>query len=199
MSSLADRLRASLDAHSYSGFAGFAMDEVDHDRLMPAAVLIAVIDAPEPRVLLTMRREDMRRHAGQVAFPGGRIDPDDAGPVEAALREAWEEVALPPGKVEIVGTARPYITHSSFHITPVIGVIPDGLALAPHEDEVAALFEVPMEHLFSTANHLQRSSEAFKGRHYYEIDWPDYRIWGVTAGIIVDLAPRLAGVVTDRA
>lgn len=191
MSGLAARLRASLAAHPLEGVAGF--EPLPGQVFAPAAVLIAVIDAPEPRVVLTMRREDLRRHAGQVAFPGGRIDPEDDGPVAAALREAWEEVALPADAVEVVGTTRPYLTNSSFRITPVIGVIPEGIALTPCEDEVAAVFEVPMAHLFASVNHLPRSVE-WEGaiRHFYEIDWPDYRIWGVTAGIVVDLAPRLA-------
>jgi len=196
MSGLAQRLRASLDAHPLEGIAGYIPDDVPFDvtRLAPAAVLIPVIDAPQPRVLLTQRRDNLRQHAGQVAFPGGRVDADDSGSVAAALREAWEEVGLSPDLVEVVGTTRPYATHSNFLITPVIGVIPDGLQLVPHEFEVAALFEVPLDHLFAGANHLTRIVGSATNQRYYEIDWPDYRIWGITAGMIVDLAPRLAGL-----
>jgi len=197
MTPLAERLRRSLAAYPDEAAAGHH-DELVEDiaALTPAAVLVPVIDAAPPRVLLTVRHAGLRAHAGQVAFPGGRVDPGDDGPVAAALREAWEEVALPATAVEVVGTARPYATRSGFLITPVIGVIPDGLDLRPHEAEVDALFEVPLAHLLAEANHLRRST-MFEGsrRQFYEIAWPDQRIWGVTAGLIVNLAPRLRSAV----
>jgi 8-oxo-dGTP pyrophosphatase MutT (NUDIX family) len=194
MSSLGDRMRRSLEA---------APDEtvplIQHPvpggnlaTLTAAAVLVPIVDAPVPRLLLTVRHAGLRAHAGQVAFPGGRIDPEDEGPVGAALREAWEEIGLPPEAVEIVGATRSHATGSGYLITPVVAVIPDGLSLSPHEAEVAGIFEVPLDHLLAEANHLRKSA-VYEGkeRHYFEIDWPDERIWGVTAGLIVHLAPRL--------
>lgn len=160
--------------------------------LKPAAVLIPVILHAEPTVLLTRRTDTMRSHAGQVAFPGGRIDPGDAGPVEAALREAHEEVALHPSDVEVIGVANVYRTGSGYSITPVVGLIRPDLPLVPAEDEVAALFEVPLAHLLDPANHLLKEA-LWQGRqrHYVEIDWETHRIWGVTAGIIANLARRV--------
>lgn len=203
MTGLAERLRRSLADNPeeldqpfihYSDMVG------DLDSLTPAAVLVPIIDAARPLVLLTVRHSGLRSHAGQVAFPGGRLDPDDSGPVAAALREAWEEVGLPSERVDIIGTARPYATGSGYLITPVIGVIPEGLSLSPHEAEVAGVFEVPLDLLLAEASHLRRTS-TYEGveRHYYEIDWPSERIWGVTAGLIVNLAPRLRGAIGSPA
>jgi 8-oxo-dGTP pyrophosphatase MutT (NUDIX family) len=194
MSPLAERLRSSFADPAYEHNP--LTDDIgridDISTLTRAAVLVPIIEAPAPRVLLTVRHEALRAHAGQVAFPGGRLDPEDDGPVGAALREAWEEVRLPSNQVEVIGTARPYATRSGYLITPVVGVIPEGIDLHPQEAEVSGLFEVPLDILLAEANHLRRSV-IFEGnpRQYYEIDWPDQRIWGVTAGLIVDLAPRL--------
>lgn len=161
--------------------------------LTPAAVLIAVTDERHPRVLLTRRTTTLRRHAGQVAFPGGRIDPEDASPVAAALREAQEEVALPIDRVEVLGTTDPYETGTGYHITPVLAVIPPGLTLVAAADEVAALFEVPLDFLLDPANHQLRQSEwQGKLRSYYVIATEEHEIWGATAAIIVNLAQRLA-------
>ncbi len=159
----------------------------------PAAVLIAVVDRPEPTVILTRRSDSLRNHAGQVAFPGGRVDKGDADVVEAALREAREEIGLDPALVQVVGTADAYRTGTGFRVTPVVGVVPPDLALAPHEAEVAAVFEVPFAYLLDPANHLPKS-EMWKGieRHYLEIPHAEYRIWGATAGMIANLARRLA-------
>jgi 8-oxo-dGTP pyrophosphatase MutT (NUDIX family) len=168
-------------------------DMVEHDPLMgtPAAVLIAVTDRIEPGVILTVRREDMRTHAGQVAFPGGRIDEGEDA-VAAALREAHEELLLNPDAVEVVGTIEPYRTVTDYLVTPVIGVIPPGLPLTPHEQEVADWFEAPLAFLLSSENQ-QRRSALFRDRerHYYEIEWNGRRIWGATAAMIVNLSRRL--------
>lgn len=159
----------------------------------PAAVLIPIITRAEPTVMLTRRTDTLRRHAGQVAFPGGRADPDDDGPIHTALREAHEEVALSPDDVQVIGTIDRYETGTGYSITPVVGLVPPDLPLVPCEAEVAALFEVPLAHLLDPANHQLLSGE-WRGRQriYYAIDWGTHHIWGATAGIIVNLARRLA-------
>jgi len=156
-----------------------------------AAVLIPIIDRPEPGVILTVRREHMRTHAGQIAFPGGRIDPGEDA-VAAAVREAHEEVLVPPELVEVVGAIEPYRTVTGYVVTPVLGVLPPDIALEPHEHEVADLFEAPLGYLLDPSNQQLRSA-LFQGRtrHYYEIVWNDRRIWGATAAMIVNLSRRL--------
>jgi 8-oxo-dGTP pyrophosphatase MutT (NUDIX family) len=157
----------------------------------PAAVLIAITDRAEPGVILTVRREHLRTHAGQIAFPGGRID-DGEDALTAALREADEELGLPPDDVDLVGAIEDYRTVTGYIVTPVIGVIPPGLPLYPHEHEVADWFEGPLAHLLDPANQ-HRKSALFQGRerHYYEIMWDGRRIWGATAAMIVNLSRRL--------
>lgn len=161
-------------------------------RLAPAAVLVAVTDRAEPGVILTRRSAHLRKHAGQVAFPGGRVEGDDPDIVAAALREAQEEVSLPPDLVSVVGTSDRYKTFTGFDISPVLGVIPPDLPLRAQLDEVESLFEVPLDYLLDPANRIRRDVE-WQGRpmHYYEIPWKDYRIWGVTAAIIANLSKRL--------
>lgn len=158
---------------------------------VPAAVLVAVTDRPVPGVILTVRREHMRTHAGQVAFPGGRIDPGE-DPVAAALREAWEELGLEPVEARVVGELDPYRTVTGYVVTPVLAVIPPDQPLSPHEDEVADWFEAPLSFVLDPANQ-QRKSALFQGRerHYYEILWNDRRIWGATASMLVNLSRRL--------
>jgi 8-oxo-dGTP pyrophosphatase MutT (NUDIX family) len=133
----------------------------------------------------------MRTHAGQVAFPGGRIDPGEDA-VAAALREAHEELVLDPKSVDLIGTIEPYRTVTGYVVSPVIGVVPPDLPLEPHEHEVADWFEAPLAFLLDPTNQ-QRRSALFEGltRHYYEIDWNGRRIWGATAAMIVNLSRRL--------
>ena len=190
---LAERLRTALDLpHEAILLAG---DHFDFDPEIAghaAAVLVAVTDRDEPGVILTQRTESMRRHPGQVAFPGGRIDPDDEGAVGAALREAEEEIALPRNRVEIVGIAERYRTVTGYDVTPVVGVVPPDLRLVPAEAEVASVFEVPLAFLLDSANHREaRAHYQGKERQYYEILWADRRIWGATAAMIVNLSRRL--------
>ena len=157
----------------------------------PAAVLIAVTDRPEPGVILTVRHADLRTHAGQVAFPGGRMDGDEDA-TAAALREAWEELGLEPDSVEHVAALEPYRTITGFAVTPVLAVIPPDLPLAPHEQEVEDWFEAPLAFLLDPANQ-QRQAMLFEGRerHYYRIDWNGRNIWGATAAMLVNLSRRL--------
>lgn len=160
---------------------------------VPAAVLVTVVDRAAPTLLLTRRADTLRRHAGQVAFPGGRIDPGDDGPVAAALREAEEEIGLPPAAVDIVGIADRYVTGTGFAVVPVVGIVAPDLPLVPHDAEVAELFEVPLDFAVDAANHVPLTGE-WQGqmRRYYEIVWRDRRIWGATAAMIVNLGRRLA-------
>ena len=188
---LAERLRAALKCDS-------AADELPGDHQVEqagegtaAAVLIAITERPDPGVILTVRREHLRTHAGQIAFPGGKLDAGEDA-ISAALREAHEEIGLQPDCVQIVGALGRYRTITHFTVTPLIGVIPPDLPLSPHEDEVADWFEAPLVHLVDPANHV-RQSRLFKGRtrRYYEIMWKDRRIWGATAAMIVNLSRRL--------
>ena len=189
--SIADRLRSALAASSDTDLLQGDMIEGDHDKGTPAAVLVAVTDRPDPGVILTVRREHMRTHAGQVAFPGGRVDPGEDA-IAAALREAQEELLLDPAAVSVIGTADRYRTVTDYLVTPVIGVIPPDLPLEPHEHEVADWFEAPLAFILDPANQHRRSA-LFQGRerHYYEIDWNGRRIWGATAAMIVNLTRRL--------
>jgi len=158
----------------------------------PAAVLIAITDRADPGMLFTLRHAGLRAHAGQVAFPGGRLDPEDVDAVAAALREAQEEIALPPEAVEIIGRSDMFRTGTGFAIEPIIGVVPPDLALHPAEAEVEAIFEVPLDFLLDPANRQFRTVEWQGGlRSFYEYLWEDHRIWGVTAAMLVNLARRL--------
>ncbi len=162
-------------------------------RATPAAVLIAITDVPrDPQVILTQRPRAMRDHPGQVAFPGGKIDPGEDA-ITAALREAEEELALPRDAVRVIGTSDVYHTGTGFLVTPVVGVVPPGLALTPNPTEVEAWFEAPLAML------LDRTSwtvnEVFwrgANRRYLELEWQGFRIWGVTAAIIANLSRRIA-------
>ncbi|MEG3182200.1 CoA pyrophosphatase [Sphingomonas sp. LT1P40] len=194
---LADRLRTALDAAHDDAPVLLSGDSRDLDIAddaapTPAAVLVAITDRPEPGVILTRRTDSLRRHAGQVAFPGGRIDPGDAGPVAAALREAHEEIGLSPDAVELIGTVDRYRTVTGFEVVPVLGVIAPGHVFTPEPGEVAAVFEVPLGFVLDPANQIEASVEwQGRNRHYYEIAWDGHRIWGATAAMLVNLSRRL--------
>lgn len=188
---VADRLRLDLTATPSRPPLEGDLPELRGNANVEAAVLLAVTDRTEPGLILTVRREHLRTHAGQIAFPGGRIDPGEDA-IEAALREAHEEILLTPAAVEIVGTIEPYRTVTGYIVTPVVAVIPPNLPLEPHENEVADWFEAPLAFLLDPANQQERSG-LFQGRErqYYEIDWQGRRIWGATAAMIVNLSRRL--------
>lgn len=192
--SLAETLRTALEAGRLRNpilLPGDALD-IEGTGITPAAVLVPVVDQPDPTVILTQRPETMRRHAGQISFPGGRIDPGDADAVAAALREAEEEIGLPPSLVDVIGTADVYRTVTGFEVTPVVGIVPPGLTFVPEPGEVSAVFEAPLHYLLDPAHQLVRTAE-WRGRMrtYYEIEWQDRRIWGATAAMIVNLSRRL--------
>jgi 8-oxo-dGTP pyrophosphatase MutT (NUDIX family) len=195
--SLAATLREALELGRRSSPELIGGDVLDEEALArgvtPAAVLVAVVDRPDPTVILTLRPETMRKHPGQVSFPGGRIDPGDNGPIDAALREAEEEIGLARARVEIVGLADPYLTITGFEVTPVIGIVPPDLVFTPEPAEVAAVFEAPFHHILDPVHqHVRTAMFRGKERSYYEIDWHEQRIWGATAAMIVNLSRRLA-------
>ena len=159
----------------------------------PAAVLIGVVDRPAgPAVLLTQRTEHLRDHAGQISFPGGRIEPGDASPAAAALREAEEEIGLDPAKVEVLGEIAPYDTVTGFRIHPVVGWIEPPLTLRLDRFEVADAFEVPLQFVVDPVN--QRRHSYRRGtltRGYYVLPYQGRFIWGATAGILVNFSSLL--------
>ena len=160
----------------------------------PAAVLIALTDRNEPGVILTQRPDWLRSHAGQVAFPGGKIDESDSDVFAAALREAEEEIALPRDAVTLLGEADTYHSGSGYRISPVLGIIPPDLPLVANPEEVEDWFEVPLDFLIDPKNaKLQTAMWQGQTRQYYDMDWQGRRIWGVTAGIIANLARRVRG------
>lgn len=162
--------------------------------LRDAAVLVPIVDrGDEASVILTLRTANMRKHSGQVAFPGGAIDPeDDYQPEKAALRETHEEIGLEGRHVELIGRLPRYLTTTGYSITPVLGLVHPPFELAVNPAEVADVFEVPLSFLMDPANH-RRESRIWqdKERFYYTMPFGDRFIWGVTAGIIRTLYERL--------
>jgi 8-oxo-dGTP pyrophosphatase MutT (NUDIX family) len=158
----------------------------------PAAVLVPVIDRSEPTVLLTQRTAELASHAGQVAFPGGKIDPTDDSPVAAALREAREETGLAPTLIEPIGYLDLYLTFSGFRILPTVARVKPGFSLAINPREVVETFEVPLQFLMTPENH-QRKTRDWNGlqREYYAIPFENRYIWGITAGILRNLYDRI--------
>ena len=188
---LADRLSEALSSAPSEAALEGDYPELRADAKSAAAVLIAITDRKEPGVILTVRREHLRTHAGQIAFPGGRIEAGESA-VAAALRESQEEILLDPAAVAVAGSLDPYRTVTGYVITAIIGVIPPDLPLQPHEDEVADWFEAPLRFLLDPANQHRRSTLlGGRERHYYEIVWNGRRIWGATAAMIVNLSRRL--------
>ena len=193
---LAARLRRALAAGHASG--NLPQDRVRDLRLpagqslVRASVLIAITERDEPGLILTQRSAALRNHPGQIAFPGGRQDDGDSDAVAAALREAHEEIALPPSKVEIVGMSDPFQTFTGFEIATVLAVVPPDLPLHARPGEVEDWFELPLAFALDPRNHERKAMQwEGKERSFLEINWQDRRIWGVTATIIANLSQRL--------
>ena len=198
------RARLTLDVPAGLTDASITPARGDHDLdpvmqkvaevrpIRPAAVLVPVVDHPEPTVLLTQRSAHLPDHAGQVSFPGGKIDKSDAHPLDSALREAEEEIGLDRGHVEPLGYLDLYMTTLGYRIVPVIARITPGFALTLNTSEVDAAFEVPLAFLMDQ-NNVQRHSRDWQGmtRHYYAITFGERYIWGVTAGILRNLHERI--------
>lgn len=155
--------------------------------LRPAAVLVLVVNqAPGPTVLFTRRAVSLADHAGQVSFPGGRVEEEDASPAHAALREAEEEVGLDAGRIEVIGELPHYLTSSGFRVHPVVGWAEPPLTVAPDPQEVSEVFEVPLAFLLDARNH-RRERSFYRGqpREFWSLPWEGRFIWGATAGMLV--------------
>ena len=166
--------------------------EIARAPLAPAAVLIPLVARPELTVLLTQRTEALRRHAGQIAFPGGRMEPTDRDPIATALREAQEEIGLDPSFVEPLGYLDAYRTGTGFRIFPVVSLVREGFTLALDAREVADTFEVPLAFLMDERNH-RTEARTWLGveRRFYAMPFEDRYIWGATAGIMKNMHKRL--------
>lgn len=198
------RSRLTLDVPRGLTDPDFTPSKGDHDvdpvmlamsklrPLRPAAVLVPIIDHPEPTVLLTQRSAHLPSHAGQISFPGGKIDPGDKSPLDAALREAEEEVGLPRTDVEAIGYLDLYLSTQGFRIVPVLARVKPGFVLTLNANEVDDAFEVPLSFLMATANHKTESRE-WQGmtRTVYAMPFGERNIWGVTAGILKNLHERI--------
>ena len=161
--------------------------------LVNAAVLVPIVlRADEPTVLLTRRTDHLKDHAGQVSFPGGRCEESDPSPEATALREAQEEIGLPPECVEIIGRLPLYLTITGFSVTPVVGLVRPPFDLQLDAFEVAEVFEPPLQFLLDEANH-RRHDVDYQGRphHYWSMPWNEYNIWGATAGMLRTLHAAL--------
>ena len=158
-----------------------------------SAVLVGLVPrAQGTQVLLTRRTETLRTHGGQVGFPGGRIEPDDRHPAAAALRESQEEIGLPPQQVVALGFLDPFITITNYRVLPLVAVVDPAFVAVPSPDEVAEVFEVPLDYLMDMGN-LQATTLDWAGkrRSVLEYDWPGQRIWGATAAMLANLHQRL--------
>ncbi len=156
-------------------------------RLTPAAVLIPLVDHPQGlSVVLTKRAAHLKHHAGQISFPGGRLEHTDDGPAAAALRETNEEIGLEQERVEIIGFLNNYLTITGYSVTPVVGIVRPGFALDIDRTEVEEAFEVPLAYLFDRTNAIHREKRFLGIRvPYYEIPYRRHNIWGATAGMLV--------------
>ena len=187
-----ERLRASLLTEPLTGHF-VQEDGADELSLTPAAVLFPIVlrDGAQT-VLFTQRTAHLRDHAGQISFPGGRVEAEDLSPSHTALRETEEEIGLSRERIEILGFLPEYRTGTGFRVTPVVALVQPPFNLLPDPFEVAEVFEVPLAFLLDPANHQQHSLH-YRGalRHYFAMPYGDYFIWGATAGMIRSLSERL--------
>ncbi len=193
----ADELRARLAAIVAAEQPGRIAHGTELTELLDqppaaAAVLVPFVLGAAPGVLLTKRTAHLTKHAGQVSFPGGRIDPTDADAKAAALREAYEEIALEPNQVTVLGNLSDFLTGTGYRITPVIGLLPPGLAYEPSPHEVEAVFELPLSVLLDPdAPQLRPREVQGRARNFWVWPHPEHYIWGATAAILVHLARAL--------
>lgn len=168
-------------------------DLVDASALVPAAVLVGLVPRGDgTRVLLTRRVDGLRRHGGQVSFPGGRVDPGDRDALDAALRETGEEVGIPRSRIEPWGYLDPLVTITGFRVLPVVGAIDPAWVARPDPREVADVFEVGLRYLLDAANRsAHRLEHGGRPREVWEYRYRPHRIWGATASMLVNLAERL--------
>ena len=194
MGSLHSRLKRIFDEGHADELPGLKTDAAfaPPGEIRAAAVMIGVTERSDPGVILTPRPREMRQHAGQVAFPGGKLDPGEDA-VTAALRETHEELGINPSNITVIGASDRFVTGTGFDITPVMGVMPADLEIIPNPDEVSDWFEVPLAFLLDPANRVRKKT-MYRGRlrAYSEIMWEHHRIWGVTAAIVENLSARLA-------
>jgi 8-oxo-dGTP pyrophosphatase MutT (NUDIX family) len=198
------RTRLTLDVPAGLNDSSITPKRGDHDvdpvmqkiaevrPVRPAAVLVPVVDHPEPTVLLTQRAQHLPNHPGQISFPGGKIEKSDAHPLAAALRETHEEIGLDSGHIEPLGYLDLYMTTQGYRIVPLVARVKPGFALTLNPGEVDHVFEVPLAFLMDQAN-VQRHARDWNGmtRHYYAITFGEHYIWGVTAGILRNLHERI--------
>lgn len=190
--------RLSQSWHDYSQTHPPSRTRAADDRSQPptpAAALVPVIDRPGGgTILLTERTQHLHYHAGQISFPGGRVEPEDENPVATALRETEEEIGLERGFVEIVGYLDRYKTGTGFLVTPVVGLVSVGFSLSLDEFEVADIFEVPLDYILDATNH-RRETRYFDGieRSFDVIEYENRYIWGATAGMLIDLYEKISG------
>lgn len=161
--------------------------------LRAAAVLIPIVDHPgEPTILLTRRSNSLTKHAGQISFPGGRVDPTDRDAVAAALRETREETAIPSDHVTVFGQLAPYRTVTKYEITPVVAALSPGFTAVAEPAEVEEIFEVPLSFILDRSNHQKQSAD-YKGqtRYFYTMPYGRHYIWGATAAMLINLVDVL--------
>ncbi len=195
------RLRAALD-HPESGAAPATRSDYDLNgagpgatakALRPAAVLAPLIARPDGlKLIFTVRAAELTKHAGQISFPGGRVDPGDASLGAAALREAEEEIGMAPGQVELLGAFDAYETVTGFEVTPFVGLVDPAFSPVPDPREVEEVFEAPFAFFMDAANH-KRAWREWNGekRYFYEMPFEDRYVWGATAGMLKALHDRL--------